>query len=140
MTVAARVRSNFYRVYRNVPLAARPSAKQGQLEGPLYVLAIYCLRFSPRPIGEISERRLEELFLKQKPGLVSTPSPRFLRVRRKPFQTWLLRNVDRLVMTPADHKARRVQRHRRLMTLYAEQGPHFHNPDHRQVWEASQAH
>jgi len=137
MAKALSAKSNFYSDRRGRPLAARPVGRD-QLEGPLYAIAVYCLRYSHRPIPRISEDRLAELYLKQRLGLLSAPDPRFMRVRVRPFRAWLLRNVERIAMTKRELAEENRQRHLRLMRDYAIHGPHFHNPAHRAAWEAAQ--
>ena len=139
MTVAMPMRHNHYAYLKGFQgLAARPAGR-GHLQGSLRLLAIYCLRSCDRRVEPIHEGRLAELYFKQCPGLVSAPDPRFMRVRRKPFEAWLLRNVERIAMTKDEQrKAKKKEESRRRWALirdYADNGPHFHDPAHREAWE-----
>ncbi|HVE80721.1 MAG TPA: hypothetical protein VNA68_01085 [Candidatus Dormibacteraeota bacterium] len=132
-------RDNYYASFRGIPLAAKPVGR-GRLEGSLGAMAVYCLRSCHRRVGRINDARLAELYLKQCPGLLSPPDPRFMRVRLKPFRAWLLRNIDRISMTKSDLREEESRRFQDLARDYADNGPHFHNPDHRRAWEEAQAH
>ena len=131
---------NYHSLWKSTThLNAKP-VKPGQLEGPLGTIAVYCLISCNRRVGQLNDTRLLELYMKQCPGLLSVPDPRrpdFMRVRRKPFQAWLLRNIDRVTMTKSDLRAEESRRFNALLHDYMENGPHFHNPAHRQAWEES---
>ena len=134
MAVVVSTQQNVYTQWRGTPMAAGPAGR-GVLDGPLLAVAIYCLRGSDRRIRYISDRRLAELYFKQCPGLLSAPSSRYVRVRRRPFEAWLWRNIERIAETKSDHRQKQRESDLRRILDYATNGPHFHDPDHRAGWE-----
>ncbi len=80
--------------------------KRGVLVGSLQSLIEYFLgRLTSRKINRyVDGLRAEQLFYKQRPGLIKVEQVgrlkmKILRVRAKPFQKWVERNVDQLLMT-----------------------------------------
>ena len=127
----------FYAAKKGRALAAQKVGR-GQLQGTFLAMVIYCLCTCDRRVGRINERRLFELYLKQRAGLLSAPDPTRLRVHLKPFRVWVLNNAHRAPITRADLRQDEHDRHMRLIMDYVQHGPHFHNPDHRAVWERAQ--
>lgn len=127
MSVSAPTQTkNYYAGFMGYPLAARKVG--GELHGPLVAMAAYCLRSCNRTVGQISDERLTEMFLKQRPGLLSEPDPRFLRVHLKPFRSWLLRNIERLTMSQKELADERWKHELAIIRSYQKFGPHFHWP------------
>ncbi len=100
---------NIYR-QRNFLLVERISV--GKLSGNLVDLTSHCLAALtielPRPIDLT---RLEELFAKQKPGLVGYRWGQswWLVVREKPFRAWVRHNAYRFMATVAEMRAYAIE-------------------------------